>query len=267
MEYKEILQALWKQYHATHPIVRKVYELIATKEKVIVNDHIALRTCNHPSINMDHLAQPFLQSGYVQSGSYDFPRKKLKAHHYEHTTDKDAPKIFISELLMEEFSNDLQNILLGSIEKIPTDILTTPELLWQGCLWKHISYKTYQKLRQESEYAAWWYVYGFCANHFTISLNHLSHFTSLPMLCVFLKEHGIELNETGGIIKGTPEQLLEQASTVAGELFVEFSDGVYDIPGSYYEFAKRYQNKKGELYQGFIAASADKIFESTNFRK
>ncbi len=33
---------------------------------------------------------------------------------------------------------------------------------------------------------------------------------------------------------------------------------------SFYEFAKRYPTANGKLYQGFVAASADKFFESTN---
>ncbi len=38
----------------------------------------------------------------------------------------------------------------------------------------------------------------------------------------------------------------------------------HQVPSCYYEFAKRYKDAKGKLYQGFVAASADKIFESTN---
>lgn len=34
-----------------------------------------------------------------------------------------------------------------------------------------------------------------------------------------------------------------------------------------YEFARRYPDEKGNIYSGFIAKSADKIFESTNFYK
>jgi len=36
------------------------------------------------------------------------------------------------------------------------------------------------------------------------------------------------------------------------------------VPSCYYEFAKRYADKSGEIYQGFVTTSADKIFESTN---
>jgi len=38
---------------------------------------------------------------------------------------------------------------------------------------------------------------------------------------------------------------------------------VRDVPTCYYEFAKRYPGPDGKLFPGFVAASADKIFEST----
>ena len=50
----------------------------------------------------------------------------------------------------------------------------------------------------------------------------------------------------------------------ASSVEVKFTEGVYNIPGCYYEFAKRYPDSSGQLYQGFVAASADKIFESTD---
>jgi len=50
---------------------------------------------------------------------------------------------------------------------------------------------------------------------------------------------------------------------MANQVSVEFKQGKYTIPNSFYEFAKRYSMANGELYQGFIAASADKLFEST----
>ena len=35
----------------------------------------------------------------------------------------------------------------------------------------------------------------------------------------------------------------------------------------YYELAKRYPLPSGELFQGFVPASADKIFESTDAKR
>ena len=75
------------------------------------------------------------------------------------------------------------------------------------------------------------------------------------------------LNDAGGEIQGNPEELLEQSSIKAGIISVKFREGIFEIPGCYYEFARRYPDTDGKLYSGFIAKSADKIFESTNFYK
>jgi hypothetical protein len=46
---------------------------------------------------------------------------------------------------------------------------------------------------------------------------------------------------------------------------VSFEEGDFVIPSCYYEFAQRFKGADGKLFSGFIAGSADKIFESTNF--
>ncbi|MFP5459729.1 MAG: DUF1338 domain-containing protein, partial [Bacteriovoracia bacterium] len=61
-----------------------------------------------------------------------------------------------------------------------------------------------------------------------------------------------------------PSVYLEQSSTLANNIAVTFDDGELTIPACYYEFARRYPLPSGDLYQGFVAASADKIFESTS---
>jgi len=46
---------------------------------------------------------------------------------------------------------------------------------------------------------------------------------------------------------------------------LKFADGDrHEIPTCYYEFARRYRDREGALFQGFVTASADKIFESTD---
>jgi hypothetical protein len=145
----------------------------------------------------------------------------------------------------------------------PTSV-NTPEILWSGRLWEVPSFEEYRLLMGESEYAAWLSIIGLRANHFTISVNALKKFDDLKALNAFLKENGFQLNASGGEIKGSPEVYLEQSSTLAREVPVEFTDGTYSIPSCYYEFAKRYPLPNGELFQGFVARSADKIFESTD---
>ena len=108
--------------------------------------------------------------------------------------------------------------------------------------------------------------FGFRANHFTISINDLNSFDKLAAFNDFLKTNDFTLNKSGGEIKGSPQLFLEQSSTLADAVEIDFADGKQMIPSCYYEFAKRYPLADGTLYQGFVAQSADKIFESTDNR-
>ena len=175
----------------------------------------------------------------------------------------DLPKIFLSELMLEEFSYDLQKTFH---EIFDNKSFVNDGLLMGGRKWE-IDYEKYIKLSKESEYAAWLYVWGFCPNHFTISVNHLEGYKSLEEVNALIKKNGFKLNESGGEIKGSPEDLLEQSSIIADLCAVDFSGESHEVPSCYYEFAKRYEISEGEMYQGFIAKSADKIFESTNLQK
>ena len=82
-----------------------------------------------------------------------------------------------------------------------------------------------------------------------------------------MKSNGFQLNDVDGEIQGSPVDLLEQSSIKAGIIRFPFTDGEFDIPSCYYEFALRYPESNGKLYSGFVAKSADKIFESTNYYK
>lgn len=257
---EQLFKKMWQAYTSITPIALKVEKLITDKGEDIVNDHIALRTFNLDGIGLDSLAKHF--KGYKPMNDYHFKEKKLYAKHFEHS-DSRMPKIFISELLLEEFSEGLQQKIKGLVNEMDFNQVKQDDFLYSGRHWK-LSYKEYQDLLKESEYAAWVAAFGFIPNHFTVLVNELKNFKELRELNDFLKREGIKLNESGGEVKGTPQELLEQSSTLASKFPCQFSDGTYEIPSCYYEFAKRYPKKDGLLYQGFIAQSADKIFESTN---
>lgn len=265
MNRELIFSKLWEIYTRQNPSVQKVYDLFVQHGEEVINDHIAFRTFNDPRINIDVLARPFLKVGYEEKGRYVFEAKKLFAKHFEHKDDPLAPRVFISELKVEEFSDFLQKTVKSLIDRIPQELLDSDELIFSGNVWGLPSFETYELLRQESEYAAWLYVFGFCANHFTVSVNGLKKLRSLEEVNQFLKHHGFRLNDSGGEIKGTPAELLEQSSIKADTISVDFQEGSFEIPGCYYEFARRYPDSDGKLYSGFIAKSADKIFESTDF--
>ncbi len=267
MSYQELINKLWSQYYNENPWVQKLYDAFLTKEQEVINDHIALRTFDDPRVDIEVLAKPFLADGYEQCGEYDFPVKKLYARHYEHS-DAKAPKVFISQLLTSEFSPELQTTVANIIQQIPEGLLKHPaKLLLSGAVWQPLKYEVYKKLLTESEYAAWMYAFGYRANHFTVAVNELETFASLQEVNEFIKNLGFELNDAGGEIKGTPDDLLEQSSIRAVEVPVQFEEGTYNIPLCYYEFARRYPDKNGKLYSGFVAASADKLFQSTDVNR
>lgn len=256
------LNTMWNDYCQMNPQAKEIYNSFVQTGETIINDHIALRTINHPRLGIQSLAQHFIKYGYHEVGEYFFTEKKLYAKHYENK-NPDMPKIFISELELQKVSPFICETMNQIVNSISDETIQDEDFVFSGRHWP-ITHSIYEKLAAESEYASWVYAYGFRPNHFTVSINHLKNFHDIQKINEFIKSRGFKLNASGGEIKGTPSELLEQSSTMAGEVPVQFGDGVYSIPACYYEFAKRYPLANGRLYQGFIAKSADKIFESTN---
>lgn len=265
MSLENLFDRIWKQYTELNPDAFRIHSLLEENGETVENDHIAYRTLNHPHLGIEKLAKIFRSYGYEQKGEYHFEAKKLFAIHLENIEDPAKPKIFISELLLGEFSQELQDEMNKLVLQIPDEKLEGEDYCTAGRLWD-ASHATYQKLYKESEYAAWFYAYGFCANHFTVNLNALKSFNEIAELNQFLMEKGFAMNDSGGLVKGTPQDYLEQSSTMAFQKELDFTDGHFTVPSCYYEFAKRYPLENGKLYQGFVAKSADKIFESTNQR-
>lgn len=266
MNLTYFFEELWKQYTEKTPSAQKIKTLFETEGNTVFNDHIAIRTFNDPRVHIDVLAKPFIALGYEFKEEYYFKTKKLYAKHFEHKSDPNAPKIFISELLLEEFSVDLRDIVKNILDAVDPKIFLQEDLILKGRIWSNLSFDVYQKLLSSSEYAAWMYVNGFCSNHFTVDVNKLDTFENLSQVNDFLKQNGFKMNVSGGEIKGSPSQLLEQSSILADVVTVEFEGNVKEITSCYYEFSYRYQNRDGIIFSGFIADSADKIFESTDMQ-
>ncbi|NOH96543.1 DUF1338 domain-containing protein [Vibrio sp. 99-70-13A1] len=257
-----LFSSLWNDYiQRLCPSAAQVQQLLK-EDETLINDHIALRTFNVAPLGIDTLAKPFIDLGYQACGDYLFESKKLVAKHFEHP-DPNQPKVFISELKVEECSSELQSIVAKLVEQLDTSKLKGHEFLFGGRLWD-LSFTDFQALAKESEYASWLAAHGYGANHFTVSVNQLNKFDEVQSVNDYLRAEGFTINGAGGEVKGSPEVLLEQSSTMADKVAVTFTEGVEMIPGGFYEFAKRYVMANGEIYTGFVAASADKIFESTD---
>lgn len=259
-----LFATLWQQYVDITPDAGRIHALLEQRGERIVNDHIALRTFGVPTLGIDVVARAFVAGGYRPAGQYDFARKKLSARHYEHP-DPALPKVFISELRVGEFSPGLRETVANLVAQVPAGVTERADLPACGRPWA-VSHGAYLELLAESEYAAWMAAFGYRANHFTVDVGALRTLGSVEELNQLLVERGFELNDSGGAIKGSPAEFLEQSSTRARSVPVEFSDRTADIRSCYYEFARRYRRPDGTLFNGFVTQSADKLFESTDAR-
>lgn len=264
---QDLFNKLWESYIKLNPTAQAIHNIFIDEHEEIINDHIALRTFNNSKINIEVISKIFLELGYEKKQEYKFKEKHLNAIHLEHPTDNKSPKVFISELIVEEFSSKFQTKISELINSIPSNKYDDTKLILRGNIWPMPSYKTYELLREESEYAAWLYVHGFRANHFTISINALKKYNTIESVNTFVKQKGYALNIMGGEIKGEQADFLQQSSTLAEIIEIKFEEGNYKVPACFYEFAIRYIDNEGKLFPGFLANNANKIFESTNFRK
>jgi hypothetical protein len=284
----KVLHGLMKRYKERVPDVAVILNALVKEEVIaspfqIENDHIAFRTLGVPHLGIASLEKVFLHYGYTKKDKYFFPEKKLDAYWYAPANPKD-PRIFISELRVKDLSPSTQRLIHSYTDEIRSDPVDAINLnsadavdkfLHSG-LWRLPTWNDYQALAKESEYAAWTIYNRYYLNHFTISVHNLKQgYNTVPEFNAFVESHGILLNDSSGKVKTSPDGGLLQSSTVAQTIEAPFADGdLHLIPGSYVEFAERkvlpeYQSMKAEditrehRREGFEAANADKIFEST----
>lgn len=283
-----ILHGLIRRYKARVPDVEKVINAMINAGVIenasnIENDHIAFRTLKVPNLGVASLEKIFMHYGYNKKDYYYFPAKKLNAWWFAPPID-DLPRIFISELRVEDLSEQAQYIIhtyTNVVKQDPVDQLdlsdpvAVDEFLHHA-LWPLPTLNHYQTLLNESEYAAWTILNRYYLNHFTIAVHPLKEgYNTIQRFNAFLENNGIVLNDSGGKIKISADGYLLQSSTVAEMVMQDFAGGEEKlIPGSYLEFAERKvlpdfkHLSTGSIMrqhrrEGFEAANADKIFEST----
>lgn len=287
-ELDTILNGLFKTYFERVPDVQKITNAMIKKgwvssQEDIINDHVAFRTLGVPNLGIKSFEKIFLKHGYQKKEFYSFEAKKLNAYWYA-PPKPNLPRIFISELRVNELSETAQQIIrkyTHSIIKDPVDNIdlnNASEVIefFEKPLWELPTLKDFDTLLNESEYAAWVIYNRYYLNHYTISVHELPEgFDRLEKFNEFLIDLGIKLNDSGGIIKTSEDGLLLQSSSVAEMIKADFSDHkTKEIAGSYVEFAERkilpeFQNLNQDQIMaehrrdGFETANADKIFEST----
>lgn len=264
LEVDAFFEALWRDYVAMTPRVAAIRSLFTADNPALANDHVAFRTFDRDPIRLEQLERHFLAMGYRRLAPYRFEAKKLDAWGYQ-PPDATQPRVFLSALRVDELSDEAIGIIDRLCASIDPARVEDPSVFYAGVLWPMPSWQDYQRLLAESDYAAWLAAVGLRANHFTISVNSLQQPSTLRGVVERVEAAGFPINAAGGKLRGSPDEGLEQASTLADRIRVRFGDrSEHEIPSCYYEFALRHPGPDGELYGGFVAASADRIFESTD---
>ncbi|MCF2445294.1 DUF1338 domain-containing protein [Dyadobacter sp. CY345] len=283
-----VLEGLMRRYQDRVPDVETILnamvsEGIIQSESAIENDHIAFRTMGVPQLGISSFEKIFQHYGYEKRDHYFFEGKKLDAWWYSPPRETD-PRIFVSELRVGDLSEESQRIIKSYTDEVISDPADDLDLndgkavdaFLHTPLWRTPTLSDYLTLLKESEYAAWVIYNRYYLNHFTISVHNLPNgYNTVADFNTFLEKHGIILNTAGGKIKTSPDGGLIQSATVAQMIEAEFAGGeTYEISGSYVEFAERRvlpefanlpadQISRKNRRDGFEAANADKIFEST----
>jgi hypothetical protein len=283
-----VLNGLMQRYQERVPDVAAIIQAminanIIQQPEDIENDHIAFRTIGVPQLGIQSFEKIFLHYGYTKKDPYHFKEKKLDAYWYAPPAPH-YPRIFVSELRVQDLSPRAQAIITSYTDEVKSDPAgkldpdngpMVDEFL-HSALWRIPTIEDYQALAAESEYAAWVIYNRYYLNHFTVSLQNLPEgYNTVADFNAFLESKGFKLNNAGGKIKTSPDGLLLQSSTVAEMLPATFANGeVIEISGSYVEFAERkvlpqYAHlpssaiTREQRREGFEAGNADKIFEST----
>ena len=284
----KILQSLFETYSERVPDVKKITDALIKKNIIksqhdIINDHIAFRTMGAKNLGIKSFEKIFLHHGYTKRDFYSFEKKKLNAFWYSHS-QKNMPRIFISELRVNELSEKAQQIIFKYTHKICSDPVDSLNLddsnevskFLSSPLWNLPTLEDYNLLLKESEYASWVIYNRYYLNHYTISVHELcNEYNTLKKFNKLVEDLGIILNDSGGVIKKSRDGLLLQSSSVANKIKAKFANNEKKwISGSYVEFAERkilpeFQSvqekflKQEHRRDGFETSNADKIFEST----
>ncbi len=283
-----VMDGLMRRYIERVPDVKKITSAMVAHNIIkslddIENDHVAFRTLGIDHLGIQSFEKMFLKLGYSKKDYFNFEGKKLNAYWYAPPTDK-FPRIFLSELRVDTLSEKSQKIIKKYTQNITSDPVDNLNLdngfeidnFLHSPLWNLPSWQDYQDLQTESEYAAWVIYNRYYLNHYTISVHNLPDgYNDIYDFNIFLENLGIKLNNSGSVVKVSPDGNLLQSSTVAEMIRAKFSEGTeHEISGSYVEFAERkilpqYKNlakseiKRIHRREGFETNNADKIFEST----
>ena len=295
----KLLDILWLHYKKRVSYAAQYQSLVEQRGGKVQNDHLAFRTfnadCGAQPAGVEGIARIFTALGYERKDTYLFADKKLTAWHYEHKTNATNPKIFISQLEVDQLSPPIATLIKQTIagaqdllsaedkklletlsngQKIAleqADALATALSRFFSRPWNPPKRETVEKIDKESQYAAWTLLHGNSVNHFTAFINaqNVADWPDLETTVAALRAQGMPMKAE---LEGEKGSKLRQSSTKAADaecdiIEADGSKGKMAWSYAYYELAERNNvpgpDGKPVQFQGFLGAQATNLFEMT----
>jgi Domain of unknown function (DUF1338) len=244
--YHPLLDALWLPYAAAVPATQTFASLFERRAgRAFANDHIALRSASRAG-GIAMFEAVFSSLGWKTQNSYQFDDVHLRAIYM---SQKGMPRIFISELIEDRCSANLQHALSEHLDVVEPDaqvgFFSRSQIRPTQALVKNIA--------KESQYAAWLLLFHRQVNHFTASIDDVEFWQD------HLEENGVAMKrDIEGARIAAGEAGLRQTATQAAVVDVPVADGIMRWPYAYFEIAER----KGG-FDGFLTPQARQLFDMT----
>ncbi|UKO99320.1 DUF1338 domain-containing protein [Nostoc sp. UHCC 0870] len=288
-------ESLWQEYKARVNYAQTYEQMITAAGGTVANDHIAFRSLRmvvdspqgHVNLGINYLGQIAEALGYEPVGEYTFPQTHLYARYYHHPqqVEFDLPKLFISELIVDELPDNIAKLIYQTGSTIQHQV-TFPFLQKEGDNesitqqlqtaftrpWKIPLRSTIEAVNQVTQYGAWVLLHGYAVNHFTgyVNRQNTPAYPDIDTTARGLASLGVPMKAE---IEGDVTCGLRQTATAAVKEMVTVIDDIsgeeIQIPWTYayYEIAQRYLVEvapgKQELFQAFLGKNAQQLFEMT----
>ncbi|MBD2100549.1 DUF1338 domain-containing protein [Leptolyngbya sp. FACHB-261] len=274
---------LWQNYRQRVNYAQVYEQMITEARGTVANDHIAFRslrlTANGTNLGIPYLARIVEKLGYEVAGEYQFPDQHLYAQHFRHPEQDqlDLPKLFISELLVEELPENIADLIA---QTVTTDAcfpdVASLELNQLARVfsrpWDAPRHSVIETVNSVSQYGAWVLLHGYAVNHFTgyVNRQNTSRYPDIESTIAGLVERQVPMKAAiegsyGSGLRQTATQAVKEQVTVRDDATGE----LIQIPWTYayYEIAERNSIEvapgRKQLFEAFLGPQAKNLFEMT----
>lgn len=293
----DLYALLWDNYTQRVSYARVYQQMILSAGGTVANDHIAFRSLGlsvdtpqgEVNLGIEYLGQVATALGYEVSAEYHFPHTHLYARYYRHPQQAklNLPKLFISELLVDELPADIAQVIYDTVALIPEKLPSPASILLSGeenyqvvaaqlqqiftRPWLPPRRSVVEQVNQVSQYGAWVLLHGYSVNHFTgyVNSQNTPLYADIDTTSMGLAALGVPMKAE---IEGNVSTGLRQTATQAvTEMVTVLDDNQQEImipwTYAYYEIAQRYMVEiapgRQELYDAFLGNNAQELFKMT----